>query len=265
MFRIGEVAASCGVDRQTILFYERRGLIHPTAQNSVSGYRYYSTDAVVELMQILQLRDAGMSIAEIGDFITNGASAADRVIAGMEKKLAALIEGIDLIRILAVKEGEYKITYKSMPETLCFVREYKCHGIEDSIDKLFGAFNDVLLRKIKVRNAYGIYAEYPGEVCGDVNLTDFDMKVFIPVADGTCCGECVNVPATRGISLCHKGDYQNLGAAYSALWEYVKANGMEPDGAVREYYVDGDRGAQTDYLHITRLYLPIKDMRKQYA
>jgi DNA-binding transcriptional MerR regulator len=62
--RIGEVAAQCEVNVQTIRFYERRGLLKKPGRLP-SGYRYYFSDVVDTVRFIKQAQELGFSLAEI--------------------------------------------------------------------------------------------------------------------------------------------------------------------------------------------------------
>ena len=49
--RIGELAQAAAVSRDTLRFYEQRGLI--AAQRSANGYRHYPVE-MVQLVQLVQ-------------------------------------------------------------------------------------------------------------------------------------------------------------------------------------------------------------------
>jgi DNA-binding transcriptional MerR regulator len=263
LFQIGDVAKCCGIDRQTILFYERKGLLTPTEQNESSGYRYYSTETVTELMQILQLRDSGLSLREIRDVIENGADAARRVIASMEEKLTALLVGLEQTRALSVPKGDYSISWTNLPATRCFVRGCICHGVEEAMDKMYEVFHETLTRRLPIRTAYHIYTEYPEERGGTVNLENFPMRVCVPVAPDTNDPDCVDMTAASGVAVCHRGDYSEIGAVYDVLWKYVSENKLMPAGPIREYYLDSrlEYKNKTD-RYVTRLVLPVEDHRR---
>ncbi|WP_026531881.1 heavy metal-responsive transcriptional regulator [Arthrobacter sp. H41] len=62
---IGEVAATTGVDGQTIRFYERQGLL-PAPRREPNGYRRYN-DAIIGRLQFIRAAQAaGLTLAEIG-------------------------------------------------------------------------------------------------------------------------------------------------------------------------------------------------------
>lgn len=62
--RIGELAQACAVSRDTLRFYEQRGLI--AAQRSANGYRHYPTDTVQLVLYIKTAQRLGFTLGEIG-------------------------------------------------------------------------------------------------------------------------------------------------------------------------------------------------------
>ena len=65
---IGKVARQAGIGVETIRFYERTGLLEEPPRN-VSGYRQYSSEAVVKLRFIKKAKQLGFSLKEIEEFI----------------------------------------------------------------------------------------------------------------------------------------------------------------------------------------------------
>lgn len=61
--RIQELETKTALDRATIRFYEREGLINP--QRTENGYRDYSDDDAAHLLKIKLLRQLGMSVEKI--------------------------------------------------------------------------------------------------------------------------------------------------------------------------------------------------------
>lgn len=62
--RIGELAQACAVSRDTLRFYEQRGLI--AATRSANGYRDYPTDVVQLVLYIKTAQRLGFTLGEIG-------------------------------------------------------------------------------------------------------------------------------------------------------------------------------------------------------
>jgi DNA-binding transcriptional MerR regulator len=61
--RIGELAELAGVTTRTLRHYERIGALTP-ADREVNGYRTYSATALLEVLEVRRLQDAGLSLLE---------------------------------------------------------------------------------------------------------------------------------------------------------------------------------------------------------
>ena len=64
--RVGEVAVRAGVHRDTLRFYERRGLIPPPPRRA-SGYRAYPAETVERVRLIKWAQGLGFTLREIGE------------------------------------------------------------------------------------------------------------------------------------------------------------------------------------------------------
>ena len=62
--RVGEVAARAGVHRETLRYYERRGLI-PRPPRATSGYRQYPADTVERVRLIRWAQGLGFTLREL--------------------------------------------------------------------------------------------------------------------------------------------------------------------------------------------------------
>ncbi|MDE3013516.1 MAG: MerR family transcriptional regulator [Gemmatimonadota bacterium] len=65
---IGALAEAVGVGRETIRFYERRGLI-PDPPRSTAGYREYSYETVQRVRFIKRAQELGFTLAEISELL----------------------------------------------------------------------------------------------------------------------------------------------------------------------------------------------------
>lgn len=65
--RIGELAQASAVSRDTLRFYEQRGLI--AAQRSANGYRDYPSEMVQLVQYIKTAQRLGFTLAEIGNSV----------------------------------------------------------------------------------------------------------------------------------------------------------------------------------------------------
>jgi len=87
---IGKVASLFKVTADTLRYYEREGLISPTAKSS-GGYRLYDDKAVRRVRFIKQAQHCGFTLTEIRDLLTlrgsNRARCRDIRRVALEKKL----------------------------------------------------------------------------------------------------------------------------------------------------------------------------------
>lgn len=68
LIKISEMAQLHGISRQTLILYDRNGLLHPAYVNE-SGYRYYSTSQIPYLRLISLLKRMGVPLADIRSFM----------------------------------------------------------------------------------------------------------------------------------------------------------------------------------------------------
>ena len=67
--RISEVAAASGVSIQTLRYYERRGLVAPTAR-AANGYRIYGDEVIDRLRFIRIARELGFAVDEVSEMLS---------------------------------------------------------------------------------------------------------------------------------------------------------------------------------------------------
>lgn len=70
-FRAGAVAAAAGVNRETLRYYERRGLI-AEPHRSLGGHRLYDERAVTTLRVIKAAQRLGFTLAEVAELLAVG-------------------------------------------------------------------------------------------------------------------------------------------------------------------------------------------------
>ena len=66
--KIGELAARCGVSRDTIRFYEREGLL-PRPRRTPSQYRVYSDEDESRLLFIRQAQVLGLTLDDVRELV----------------------------------------------------------------------------------------------------------------------------------------------------------------------------------------------------
>lgn len=69
--RSGQVARAAGVNRQTLRYYERRGLL-AEPQRTLGGHRLYPPEAVTVLRVIKAAQRLGFTLEEVADLLEAG-------------------------------------------------------------------------------------------------------------------------------------------------------------------------------------------------
>ncbi|MGD8711062.1 MAG: MerR family transcriptional regulator [Ectothiorhodospiraceae bacterium] len=88
-------AGRFGLSRSTLLYYDRIGLLTPSA-HSPAGYRLYTESDARRMQRIQTFRRAGLPLREIREILATGA--ADTLEAALENRLSVLNEEISRLR-----------------------------------------------------------------------------------------------------------------------------------------------------------------------
>ncbi|MEV6635975.1 MerR family transcriptional regulator [Actinoplanes sp. NPDC051470] len=90
---IGDLSRQTGVPATTLRYYDELGLVKPDSR-AAAGRRRYAASAVRAVGVIVFLREVGLSLADIGDFLAGDRPSQHHII---DRKLADLAEQQDRI------------------------------------------------------------------------------------------------------------------------------------------------------------------------
>ncbi|MGK3208463.1 MerR family transcriptional regulator [Amycolatopsis sp. MEPSY49] len=90
MLTIGELASYAGVTVRTVRHYHAKGLL-PEPERDHSGYRRYDAGAVVELIRIRTLADAGVPLSRVRELLQAGDEEFGAAVTDIDKRLRAEI------------------------------------------------------------------------------------------------------------------------------------------------------------------------------
>ena len=94
MHTVGYIAKRFSLSRSTLLYYDKQGLLKPSARTQ-ANYRLYSESDVARLERILLFRNAGLSLIEISKIIDKGT---DLVEDQLERRLFSINKEIHSLR-----------------------------------------------------------------------------------------------------------------------------------------------------------------------
>src|ERR1700726_1295469 len=93
MLTIGQLAAYAGVTVRAVRHYHQVGLL-PEPERDASGYRRYGAAAVVALIKIRTLANAGVPLSRIGQLLEADAPAFAEAVQRIDRHLRDGIEGL---------------------------------------------------------------------------------------------------------------------------------------------------------------------------
>jgi DNA-binding transcriptional MerR regulator len=104
---IGQLAACTGVTVRAIRHYHARGLLAEPPRDA-SGYRRYGAQAVVDLIRIKTLADAGVPLARIGQLLAAGPAEFAEAVTAIDQELRARIRQLQRHRrrVAQLAQGE---------------------------------------------------------------------------------------------------------------------------------------------------------------
>ncbi|MER7445228.1 MerR family transcriptional regulator [Micromonospora avicenniae] len=97
MLTIGQVAAHAGVTLRAVRYYHQFGLL-AEPEREASGYRRYDAQAVVDLVRIKTLADAGVPLARIDELLRAEPERFAAAVADIDRALAGKIRELENYR-----------------------------------------------------------------------------------------------------------------------------------------------------------------------
>ncbi|WP_107655681.1 MerR family transcriptional regulator [Nocardia suismassiliense] len=131
MLTIGKLASYAGVTVRAVRHYHAKGLLPEPARDH-SGYRSYDAAAVVDLIKIRTLAEAGVPLARVRELLQAGEQEFAAAVAEIDKRLQAEIElrQQHRHRIARLTAGE---SLALPPEVVDFLDHLRALGVDERI------------------------------------------------------------------------------------------------------------------------------------
>lgn len=254
MFQIGEFSKIAQVSGRLLRYYDKRGLLKPQYTDPQSGYRYYTAEQLPHLNRILALKELGLSLEQIKRLLNDNISSEE--IRGMLTLRKAQVEQTlldEMARFRYIesrieqidRDGKlenYDIVLKSIPAQ----RYLSIRKTFPSLYhvQLFGAdIHKRLPAQIGKVSLGHMMVIIHSDVWEDENL---DMEVGFLVADDVDNRDIVasqldmtlrKLPPVEYMLTLVRVGRPSLGHGnYSALGDWVNANGFQFTGSGREVF-----------------------------
>jgi DNA-binding transcriptional MerR regulator/effector-binding domain-containing protein len=252
MFRIGEFSRLCQVSVKALRYYDEIGLLKPARTDDLTGYRYYSDEQLACLKRVRALKDMGFSLEETARLM-NEDPQPERIREMLKRKRGELRQRVkaEQARLARVEarlwEIDREISRKGAPpEYDVAVRRVDSYTVA-AVRDVIPTYRDVhpLLREVfTYLQRCGLcptsppFAIWYDPECRD---QDIDSEAVVPIAEMARGNGRVTVRRLPGVDAMacatHAGTYDALGEAYTAVLIWIKANGWQIDGPLREVYL----------------------------
>ena len=270
MYTIGEFAAFGRVSVRMLRHYDAIGLLVPARVDDRSGYRYYRTEQLRDLLRIVELRQLGCGLDEIAlvlDADDEQGALRDLLVrrrAELEASVAADRARLDLIdERLHVIEGDTMsapIEYRPLPSVTVYALEGRAPGAGP--ENVSPVIDQLLPRLIGALEGAGRELDEPGVYWNDDVEGSDELAVHVsftadPVPQAGDGYEVVELPAVElAAVLTHHGDMPSIGESYSKLMNGLIDDGYRMTGPCREVYLEADGDLPQDQW-VTELQVPV--------
>lgn len=252
LFQIGEVTKILGVTRKTLLVYEDMGLLTPAVKDENSGFRYYTADNMTQIRSIRSLQALGLSLKEVAAYYYD----TENIDVYLERLIdlrAQLDKNIQMLQVRSAKQGDLTVRKTSLPQQVCFCRQYQCRDTTEAANKL----RDTYIAAARTGKMSMVARMFTVRMTQDPDV--LDLMCCIPVDSRFDGPERVEFAETPALCIYYRGPYEGTATAIRALAEYIKENGIETTGPFRSVYLEGppSRGENSED-YITQVAVPIK-------
>lgn len=233
LFPITQAAKVYGISRSTLLRLEERGLLTPAYIAAKSGRRYYDNHNISRILQIQKFQWMGFDTEEIADYYAS-AGRADNLLARLEKKLSALQESVDEMRLRAHDVPNMSVSLIKVPEMTCCVRRFQGASVQNKSNAMYAFFHECVERGTALAaEPLFIINERTDYLDGMISSEPFASLACIPVLPEQAPEDAVRIPACTALSLLFYGDLRNINDAHLYLGRQVRERGLNPAGFVR--------------------------------
>lgn len=251
---------------KTLRHYDELNILKPAHIDQQTGYRYYTSEQLPILHQILGLRQMGFSLDEIAA-VQNGTS----IESLLQNKKVQLLQTIAestlklsqvehyLFSRLGAGSMSYNVVMKESPEvTVASMRTViPNHEALFSIVPRMGEEMERLgCECAEPAYCFNIYHD------GEYKEENIDVEVCEAVIETRQDSELVKfrkiARVPQAACILHKGPYFH--EAYGMLLKWMESNGYEPADHPREAYIDGvwNKDSEADWL--TEIQFPVQKL-----
>lgn len=281
MFRIGEFSKFSGLSADTLYHYDRMGLLPPARVDSFTGYRYYDAAQLVTVNKVLALKDAGLSLEEIAALLKRD-PATSALVTLLEEKATAMELSLNAqqerlarlhTNLFLIKNGGIplmnNVTIKQVEPILVasIRRSFPKAAFDKGLEEMWPQVNEAIDEAGVKRTIPCLMLYYSGfwnePDLGVTSSPDtLDVEVAEPIVRQFPGDETVTVYSLPKVEkmacIVHNGPFSTIWEAFDALFQWMRGNGYEAAGPIREIYHKGDWATDNPDEYVTELQVPLR-------
>lgn len=272
-FTSGELSSLYKIPKQTLLYYDKIGLLKPAFISS-NGYRHYAISQYLTLEIILNLRKLDIPIARIKEYITNKSpDTFIKLLAEKDEECLSTIAFMEKLHqnILRVKENTEQLhnvilnqiflTYESS-KPLCLTpigKNIKDKALIKMIARhVYNVFSEGQFKQKTVGwmvDGNEFFNDRPNKAAAFYSVYDNDSKLSV---DNTYIR-----PAGLYLKLSFQGSYyQKIHKIMTILQNFMHVNGLEPIGNIFVAPVQNHWVTDNVEYYINKIILRVKNIKK---
>jgi len=265
-FTIGRFSRICGMSPKMMRYYESIGLLIPDTVNEETGYRYYASCQIDDVIFINRMKKFGFTLKEIGMLLKfRGNDITEEIV---DKKIREIQKNI--------LESEKKLEdLKNQKNSIVGKKSDTNSGNSFSIKvEMQQAVNVISIRKtINMNNISEIYDETYGKLfrhnlkpSGPLRTYYYDelfdpenadIEVCVPVKDGMGNKDIIIKKGYTTVSTVFSGEYETIPRGYAAIMEYLEKNSLKVVGTPYEKYLIGYESGLSQSEYLTEIHFPV--------
>ncbi len=238
LLTIGQFAAMHGINKKTLMWYDKTGLFRPASINPENGYRCYSYHQSPVLETILLLRELDVSIPEIRSFMKN--RSANSLKSLLEDKIADLdlrITHLQAVRttLCAHHQNVSTLLTMDLSEISIISREARCLiTVDISQDTSFEEEVELIRARTEAYHlgrlhdaSYGSMISVSSLLAGNYN--DYS-RLFIEIPLLPHETGLHITPEGKYLRAFHRGDWDKLPGRYEEIFAFARDHHLTPRG-----------------------------------
>lgn len=233
---ISEFARLCNVKKETLIFYDRSGVFEPQYRNKDTGYRYYSLDSIGVFVAITTLRNCGMSLKRIKEFMTNRSvqslgllfteqlDVIEKEILKLKQIQSFVKEKCRLLYSDITTDEVYEEKWEEIPIISSYVSDTREQSTDDEMD-----ISEGMVKHIQMREKLGISSFYVPDiilkredVCSGIFNRAKGYFTKAPSFQSDFYNEVI--PGGNYLSICFTGHWKRSAECYGKLILFAESN-----------------------------------------